>query len=202
MDDECSATRGIFTNFSFPCSSRGNAAWTLCVLCWFTNNVIETVRKKQMVTRKMIRATGKGIYWTTLVILFGLSQLWLKIGYSLYSYPEQLNMFYITRDGALLFFTLAITMSVTMDFWFDETKSRDTNLWKATAFAFYPIVIMGFVMATFSIISFSSAPENKELINTLSIGSVVMTLVYAIIGKAYLFHRTKSVLGGLKSWRG
>ena len=150
----------------------------------------------------MIRATGKGIYWAALVILFGLSQLWVKIGYSLYSYPEQVDMFYITRDGALLFFTLAITMSVTMDFWFDEEKSQHSNLWKATAFVFYPIVIMGFVIASYSIISFSNAPKNKEIINALSTGSVVLTLIYAVIGKAYLFCRAQRFWGGVQSWRG
>ncbi|SEI67509.1 hypothetical protein SAMN05421831_10754 [Allopseudospirillum japonicum] len=146
----------------------------------------------------MFRATGKGVYWTILVVLFGLAQLWVKIGYSLYSYPEQVSLFYITRDGVLLFFTLAITMSVTMDFWFDDTKSKEGSLWKATAFAFYPIIIMGFVIASFSIVSFSDAPDNEELVNALSTGSVVLTLLYAVVGKAYLFHRARHLYGGLR----
>lgn len=145
-----------------------------------------------------IRATGKGVYWTALVVLFGLAQLWVIVGYSLYSFPEKVTFYSMTKDGVLLFFTLAVTISVTMDFWFNDEKLNTGKLWKATAFAFYPMLIMGFVIASFSIISFGNLVEQKEIVNMLSIGSILLTLLYAIIGKAYLFKRTKSFYGGLR----
>lgn len=140
----------------------------------------------------MVRCIGKGVYWTVLIVVFGLMQLWVDIGVSLYNKPEDATLYHFVKDGVLLFFTLAVTIGVTLDYFFDDEKSKLGSLWKATAFAFMPIAIMSFVIASYLIFSSeTSDPDKISIVNNLNISSFVMALFYATFGKAYLFYKNK-----------
>lgn len=130
---------------------------------------------------------GKGLYWTLLVGAFGLAQLWVNLAYLAYTEPEVVSFHRLTGDGLLLFFALAITMSVTMDYWFEGHHSRHWHLWKATAFVFYPIGITGVVIGAYLMIAIQPMPGREALIDGLNLSVVCLTLLYAIVGKTYLF---------------
>lgn len=135
----------------------------------------------------MLGAGGKGIYWTFLVSVFGLAQLWIIIGYQLFNDASKVSVYYMAKDGALLFFALAVTMSVTMDFWFEPKVSNKSNLAKATTFVFTPIAVMGFVIGAYSIIMFGAPEKSPDLVCALSIGAITLSLLFAMVGKAYIF---------------
>ncbi|PPK72359.1 hypothetical protein B0F88_104153 [Methylobacter tundripaludum] len=140
----------------------------------------------------MVICIGKGVYWTILIVVFGLMQLWVDIGVSLYNEPKDATLYFFVKDGVLLFFTLAVTIGVTLDYFFDDEKSKLGNLWKATAFAFMPIAIMSFVITSYLIFSSETSDPNKiSVVNNLNISSFAMALIYATFGKAYLFYKSK-----------
>ena len=139
----------------------------------------------------------KGIYWTILVIIFGLLQFWIGLGYSSYSSMIEISFHELTKDGVLLFFSLGITMSVTMDYHFDEYKAKVGNLWKTTGFVFVPLVMITFVVISYLIIKFNPEPNKEELISTLNVCVLCISSVFALIGKSYLFMKQRID----KSWR-
>ncbi|AEG00663.1 hypothetical protein [Methylomonas methanica] len=140
----------------------------------------------------MFAAIGRGLYWIILVIVFGLLQLWLNVGYFLYSAPDQVSFYSVTKDGVLLFFMLAVTMGVTIDYHLDDDKSKVGKLWKSAAFVFMPLLITAFVVGAYMMITINPDPSRKELIDLLNICSLCLVVVYAFIGKAYLFYKEEN----------
>lgn len=138
------------------------------------------------------KSIGKGLYWSILIVVFGLVQLWVNIGISLYNNPINSSIYVFLKDGVLLFFVLAITISVTLDYYFDDEKSKLGSLWKATAFAFTPMAIMGFVVAAYIVFSSGTSDQEKiHIVNTINISAFSMSMIYAFLGKAYLFYKNK-----------
>ncbi|MBM3236139.1 hypothetical protein FJZ31_07550 [Candidatus Poribacteria bacterium] len=139
---------------------------------------------------KKVRGISKGFYWTILVIVFGLMQFWIKLAYLYYTEPDKISFYNVTKDGVLLFFTLAITMSVTMDYHFDDQLARVGTLFRSTAFTFMPFMVMSFVIM-WSVIISTSANTNKELSSNLNKWAFILSVVYAICGKSFLFSKNR-----------
>lgn len=137
--------------------------------------------------KQILLASAKGLYWSSLIVLFGLCQLWIATVFHLYDNSAAVTLYNSTKDGVLLFFALAVVMSVTMDYWFDERLPLRHNLAKTTAFVFFPIVVMGFVISAYAMISFNNASGKEAIVNTINISALVLSFLFAFIGKSYLF---------------
>ena len=61
-----------------------------------------------MNVKNFVKDVGRGIFWTLLIIIFGLSQLWYTLGKTIFLNDDNLNFFDITKNGILLFFILAL----------------------------------------------------------------------------------------------
>lgn len=129
----------------------------------------------------------KGTFWMVLVSLFGLSQLLISLCVSAFQEESSITWYLIAKDGVLLFFALAVTITITMDYWFDPIASESTSLAKATAFVFYPIILMAVVITIYCIILFGNPENNKELINTVSLCVLGLAGLFGVVGKTYLF---------------
>lgn len=134
---------------------------------------------------------GKGIYWTILILIFGLLQLWFSVFYVFYEDPSAFSFYPLVKDGALLFFSLAVVVGITIDYHFDERKSKVGGLSKATAFVFFPLIVVTMIVAGYMTIS-TSTSDNEEVIKILNYSSLSLTILYAILGKTYLFLNSKT----------
>jgi hypothetical protein len=136
-------------------------------------------------------SVGRGVYWTLLVVLFGLSQLWLTLGYRMYVAPEQVSAYESVKDGTVLFFTLAISVGVTLDYFFDEGGPEIQTLAKSTAFVFVPLVVALFVVSCYFIIIVNPAPARPDVVTLLNACAFSIAVAQAAIGKTYLFYKSK-----------
>lgn len=143
----------------------------------------------RLISQSAVMNLGKGVYWALLLGIFGLLQLWVNVAYLVYIQPESVSLYRLTSDGVLLFFALAITISVTMDFWFESADARRCHLWHATAFAFYPMGVTAVVIAAYLMMTSHPDQVSEDLVNALNMSVVSLTLLYIIISKTYLFQR-------------
>lgn len=133
------------------------------------------------------RTTLKSLYWTLLVALFGLLQLWLVLGYQVLT-DQGLRFDTIARDGALLFFAAAVTIGLTLDYWFEPPMPMPGRLWTATAFVFYPLLIMILVVATAMALAIDAARLSASTLVGLTWIISAMTAIYAILVKSLMFY--------------
>ena len=133
-------------------------------------------------------------------MIFGLSQLWYVVGENLFSQESNFDMFSIIKDGVLLFFILALTISLTLDFWFEHAQER-INLAKLTAFVFYPLLITISVVSVYSYVLTLSTRLNKEIFKIANLTLIVLSFVYALVVKTYFYYKTDFFKeGGLEQW--
>lgn len=133
-----------------------------------------------------MQAFGKGIYWTILVLIFGLLQLWIDVFLKYYGSPDSFSFYPLIKNGAFLFFSLAVVVGITIDYHFDEKKSEVGALWKAGAFVFFPFLLVVAIVVAYTTVSLIKT-ENDNIIRLLNYISFCLTLLYALLGKTYLF---------------
>lgn len=138
--------------------------------------------------RTMLRLLPKGVYWLVLAVVLGLAQLWANMCRASGSDVRAFSI--AMENGVLLFFTMGLTISVTLDYHFDsdiDTIAKIGKLWRATAFTFFPLIITLLVILTYSAIQFRQEAMKETwvvLAHWLSLG---MSCVLALVGKTYLF---------------
>lgn len=145
------------------------------------------------VASDLFLALGRSLYWSLLVALFGLLQLWLVFGYQGLT-GEPLGVERAMRDGVLLFFALAVTIGLTLDFWFEATSRprpapEPMGLWVATAFVFYPLTILALVVALAMALAIDGTRLGTPTLTLVTLAVTGMTACYAIMTKTYLFFR-------------
>jgi hypothetical protein len=139
--------------------------------------------------KKMLKSILKGIYWTFLIVLFGLIHLWIDLGALVFSDPEKISIYYISKHGAILFFTLVVTISVTFDYHFDKNIIKNYDMLKFSSFVLIPIVVSIFVICA-HFITLNDIPDDKKLLVVqLNVCAFVMVIIYSIGSKSYLFYR-------------
>jgi hypothetical protein len=69
---------------------------------------------------KRIKAIRFSLLWLELTVFFGLMQVWLVVLASNFLQEAQVNLLDMMLDGVLLFFSIAIIASVTVDYILDN----------------------------------------------------------------------------------
>ncbi|MBK5931291.1 hypothetical protein [Halochromatium salexigens] len=141
--------------------------------------------------RVLALAFGKSLYWSLLVALFGLLQLWLVFAYEGLT-AQPLGIERVMRDGVLLFFAVAVTIGLTLDFWFEaasDAQPTPMGLWIVTAFVFYPLMILTLVVALAMALAINGAQLETSALTLITLTVTGMTTCYALMTKTYLFLR-------------
>lgn len=112
--------------------------------------------------------------------------------------PEHLTFFDLTKDGGLLFFILAVTIGVGVDYVFDSSTNSKRTIESVIAFYFMPVIVMFGVTAAYMFIKFNAVDDNKQIFQAVNVGALALGLTYGFVGKIYLFYRAKQAES--RSW--
>ena len=133
-------------------------------------------------------ACTRGAYWTLLMAVFGLLQFWVNWGIAKVSRPESSSFFDLTKDGGLLFFVVAVIVGISIDFHFDAKKSGDGALWKTLPFVFLPMFVLVIAIVAYIFSSTYGVESYRDEFELVNIIGLMLTSIYALIGKTYLFY--------------
>jgi len=127
---------------------------------------------------KILSRPTKSFIWVICTIIFGLLQLWLVWGATLF-----LNEIFPFKEfimgGALLFFTAAILASVAIDYLLSKKTSNFTRL-EAALFIAFPLIMLGVIVFLFSISYDKDIKElDFELLCTTEIIILIITFIYS-----------------------
>lgn len=140
---------------------------------------------------------GKSILWFLFISLFSLLQLWVimvmtTININLPSITSETILF----SGSLLFFSTALVSSISIDYhfinqsqFFDEIFSFwDKKFISEIIFGFFPFMVIILCLIMFiTIYGKNSSQINLNNAHFLEHTIIVITTVYSIISKAFLF---------------
>jgi len=136
----------------------------------------------------MITSMGKSLIWTLLIILFGLSQLWILIGnsYLLTNFSIIYNQ--ILLDGVLLFFSSTLVASISIDYFISETKISSKAV-SGLVFVLFPCIIIIVCIWLFTMCFERSLTDIEEdFARNVEMAVVSMTIVFTFFAKVLLFH--------------
>jgi small neutral amino acid transporter SnatA (MarC family) len=86
-------------------------------------------------------------------------------------------------------------MSVTLDYHFDDKAVKINTLWKSTAFVFLPIIIALAVTGSYFIMFMQPEPSRVQWASGINVYAFLMSLLYAAVGKTFLFYKNKQAAG-------
>lgn len=136
---------------------------------------------------KLILALIKGMIWTLLTAMFGLIPVWLTFGISIITKNRDYSLSQAVQDGSLLFFVMAITTAITVDYYF--SKDIDISGWvNKIMFTMYPFVIGIVITYLYSTLYLVSQPEiHVGIVSQIQYLLIAATLLYATIAKYVMF---------------
>lgn len=140
----------------------------------------------------IIKTIGKSLLWFVLTFIFGLLQAWVVFGQSYML--EDMSVWNEVKNqimgGALLFFSTAITASLTIDYF----MLKDVNFSKTETgflFVFSPAIILASAILVFSAIYLKPTEAHFQTVMNLELVILSITFIYAIIVKTMLEYRLK-----------
>jgi len=123
-----------------------------------------------------------------LTIIFGLLQLWLVLGYNLVVIDNMISYEEIFLEGFLLFFITAIVSTITVDFFLSDIIF--SRLIVGILFVLLPCIILFISVGVFCVIVSKSKSElDVQVIETLQLVLITMTVVYGISIKTLKFQK-------------
>jgi len=135
----------------------------------------------------LIKVIFKSLVWVFGTIIFGLLQLWLVWGSSLYDTTVTFTLEKFIIDGALLFFVAAIITSVTIDHLLSK-KNTCCSVLEILLFIVFPFIILIFVVWLFAI-CYGKPIENLdyELIFATEVVLLIIAFIYSFFIKLHAF---------------
>lgn len=122
-----------------------------------------------------------GLAWVSLLLIFGLLQLWLDLGWDYYKEPSKFNFFPAISQGALLFFCLAATSAVSIDFHFEPKLASKYSGWKTVCFVAVPTLILIVTISAY-FITIKAHSERVQLTTIKAIQSNQLQLSSIVVG--------------------
>ncbi|MEN8217112.1 MAG: hypothetical protein ABFS56_12240 [Pseudomonadota bacterium] len=136
-----------------------------------------------------LTAIWKSFFWFVLTLFFGLFQIWLVLGINNLIPTNGLFFEKFIIEGALLFFSIAIVSSLTIDY---HVFSRGIFNWKDfTVFMFFlfPIAIVAFCVIVFIVCYLTPEKIDFDSVFNAEIGIFTITFLYSIIVKSVAFYK-------------
>lgn len=148
---------------------------------------IQKPKFKNLIAKISFTALLKSFSWAVGTIVFGLFQLWLVWGISLYDKTETFEFKNFVTDGALLFFVTAIISSVTIDHLLSK-KTTCCNPLEIWLFIVFPLVMLGFIVWLFAV-SYVTPSKNLdfELLYTTEKILLIISFIYSFFIKYHAF---------------
>jgi hypothetical protein len=125
------------------------------------------------------KAMWDSFQWSIFTLLFGLLQIWIIMGWDLLSNPQLEETIFeqIMMGGALLFFSVAIVSSLTVDHYISQETFSTQDF---SAFFLFPmVIIISSIVVFFSCFGKSSGEVNFELVVNAELIIISTTMLYA-----------------------
>ncbi|RKZ91727.1 MAG: hypothetical protein DRR19_06415 [Candidatus Parabeggiatoa sp. nov. 1] len=136
-----------------------------------------------------LTAVWKSFFWFVLTLFFGLFQIWLVLGINNLIPTNELFFERFITDGALLFFSIAIVSSLTIDY---HVFSRGIFNWNDLSlfmFLIFPMVIVFFCVLLFTVCYLKSEAININHVFYTEIVIFTITFLYTIVVKSFAFYK-------------
>jgi len=136
-----------------------------------------------------LTAIWKSFFWFVLTLFFGLLQIWLILLINNFILTTELFFEKFIIDGALLFFSIAIVSSLTIDY---HVFSRGIFNWKDFSvfmFFLFPIAIVAFCVILFIVCYLTPEQIDFESVFHAEIVIVTITFFYTIVVKSFAFYK-------------
>jgi len=159
-----------------------------------TNRLVEITSR--LIAGFPIKAMWDSFQWSIFTLLFGLLQIWIIIGWYLLSNVQLEETIFeqIIMEGALLFFSVAIVSSLTVDHYISQETFSAQDF---SAFFIFPmVIIISSIVVFFSCFGKSSGEVNFELVVNAELIIISTTMLYAF-GIKYSDYRNSNK-GNLK----
>jgi len=133
----------------------------------------------------------KSFEWSLFTLFFGLLQIWIIIAWYFLSNPQLEETIFeqIIMGGALLFFSVAIVSSLTIDHYLAKTTFKTQDF---SAFFLFPmVIIISCIVVFFSCYGKSSHDVNFELVFNVELVILSITLIYAFGIKCTTYHAAR-----------
>ena len=135
--------------------------------------------KSQAIFRQNIKKSiQRSLSWTILTTLLGLIQLWITICVSYVLTHISYSMWGALQEGALLFFIMAVTTAITVDYHFTAELPISQSI-RGIIFTLFPFLIGVFVTALYVTLYISDSSKVDR--------PALLTITYALIAKTIMF---------------
>jgi len=142
---------------------------------------------KEKISKISLIALTKSFFWAIGTIIFGLLQLWLVLGMTVYDKTKIFPFQEFLMDGALLFFVTAIIASVTIDYLLSKKNSCCKSL-EIILFIVFPFIVLIFIVWLFSISHDKPIKDIEfELLYTTEQILLIITFIYSFVVKYQAF---------------
>lgn len=145
--------------------------------------------------KRAIRWLRAGLTWTMLTVLAGLLPLWIRLGGNYFHSslpPLEITTNEILQDGMLLFFSMAVVASITVDYYLSEQQfSKYTHVY---AMLIFPAILFIGVLVTYFLVLTSLGGNASDDPSALHVEILILTssCVYAFIHKASQITRAEA----------
>lgn len=134
----------------------------------------------------IMKNATKSLVWVLITFTFGLLQIGVIFLISKIDNDVVFDIFQIMEDGVVVFFSIAIVVSVTLDFVFDIKLNNNMRWGIILLCVISPAVV--YILGMFLYISsFMTIIDNKEIYQNLVIFLLSLTFFHAIATKFLLF---------------
>jgi hypothetical protein len=132
-----------------------------------------------------LKPFGKALAWCTIMLFFGLLQLWFVLGYSALDKAISFDRDKFLLDCGIVFFSTVLVATFAIDFFCQDRKLIKSLALVGVLYALYPALILGLAVWVYSN-SFLGQPDIKRLFNTQMV-IVFMSTLYALVLKTKQF---------------
>lgn len=141
----------------------------------------------------MAHSFGKAVYWSLWILVLGLVQFWIHIAIDVYQEDGVFELQYYTKDGVLLFFSLAVTQGVYLDYALHQADKPESGFLIFSMFKLIPIVVTVFCVVSYLLMKLTEAEKFLSILDFVSVTCVVLAMAYSLVVKAYLFFADKQL---------
>ena len=141
-----------------------------------------------------LTAIWKSFFWFMLTLFFGLFQIWLVLGINNLIPTNELFFEKFIIDGALLFFSIAIVSSLTIDYHVFSRGIFNWNDFTLFMFLIFPIAIVFLCALFFTACHLRAEDIDINIVFYTEIAIFTITFLYTIVVKSFTFCKDQMCL--------
>jgi vacuolar-type H+-ATPase subunit I/STV1 len=148
----------------------------------------QRLMKNHKISRGNVKkAAIASLSWTFLTTFLGLIQVWITMVISYLLKNKEYNLRVALEEGSLLFFIMAVTIAITIDYHFSENIHLPQWI-RSVMFTLLPFLIGILVTALYSTLYIADENElNQSAFIATQSFLIGLTILYAFIAKLLIF---------------